>query len=88
MSQRGFALLIVLWLLVPLSVLLLTLSGTARSNGQRTFNLRDAAHLEAAADGGIASEIFALSQPGGAAFLRLGLGNAGRLLLFDEIGTA
>jgi general secretion pathway protein K len=65
--QRGFALLIVLWLLVPLSVLFLVLSGTARSDAQLTANLRDAAAMEEAADGAINTAIFALLERGAAA---------------------
>ena len=61
-GQSGFALLIVLWLLVPLSVLFLILSGTARSDTQLTGNLRDAAKLEALADGAINTAIFDLMQ--------------------------
>lgn len=76
-SERGFALLIVLWLLVPLSVLFLTLSGTARSDSQLAFNLRDAAKLESAADAGIATATFALLDPrGGTSPLRLALPGA------------
>lgn len=75
--QRGFALLIVLWLLVPLSVLFLMLSGTARSDSQLAFNLRDAAKLDAAADAGIATAIFALLDPrAGTGPLRLTLPGA------------
>ncbi len=64
MSARpgGFALLIVLWMLVPLSILFLTVSGTARSDTQLTSNLHGAAELDAAAEAGIASAIFALLQ--------------------------
>ena len=73
--NRGFALLIVLWMLVPLSALFLTLSGAARSDSQLAFNLRKAASLTAAADAGIETALFALLQPGGsAAPLRLSLG--------------
>lgn len=60
--ERGFALLITLWLLVPLSALFLVLSGTARSDTQLTSNLRSAAQLEAAADGAIETAIFGLLQ--------------------------
>ncbi len=39
MRRRGFALLIVLWTLVPVSVLLLTLAGVARSNSHHRKTL-------------------------------------------------
>ena len=57
---RGFALLITLWLLVPLSMLFLVLAGSARSDGQIAANLRDEAVLRAAANGGIETAIVAL----------------------------
>lgn len=60
MRPRGFALLITLWLLVPLSVLFLVLTGTARSNGQVAANSRDGAVLREAAIGGIETAIVAL----------------------------
>ena len=73
--KQGFALLIVLWLLVPLSVLFLTLSGVARSDSRLTYNLRDAAALAAAAAGGIETAIFGLLSRGSStAPLRLSLG--------------
>ena len=49
-----------LWLLVPLSVLFILLAGAARSDGQVAANLRDAAVLQAAADGGIETTVLAL----------------------------
>ncbi len=58
--RRGFALLMTLWLLVPLSLLLLVLTGAARSNGQVAANLRDAAVLQAAADGAIETAVLDL----------------------------
>lgn len=64
-TQRGFALLIVLWLLVPLSMLFLMLTGTARSDAQLTGNLRAATELEAAADRAINTAIFDLLRRGG-----------------------
>ena len=77
MRKRGFALLIVLWTLVPVSVLFLTLAGTARSDSRLSFNLRDAAKLQAAADGGINTALFGLLRSAGAtAPLRLQIGDA------------
>ncbi len=58
--ERGFALLIVLWLLVPVSTLLILMAGAARSDSQLTANLRVAAALQAAADGGIETALPAL----------------------------
>lgn len=60
MRSRGFALLITLWLLVPLSVLFLSLAGSTRSDGQIAANMRDAAVLRAAAIGGVETAIVAL----------------------------
>ena len=60
--DRGFALLIVLWALVPLSLLFITLAASARSEAQLTANLRSAAELSAAADGAIETAIFGLLQ--------------------------
>lgn len=75
--RRGFALLLVLWTLVPVSILFLTLSGVARSDSHLTFNLRDAAKLQAAADGGINTAVFALLRSAaGTAPLRLNVGDA------------
>ena len=60
--QRGFALLIVLWSLVPLGLLFALLSGSARSDTQLAGNLRGAAAMEACADGAINTAIFGLLQ--------------------------
>jgi general secretion pathway protein K len=59
-GDRGFALLLVLWALVPLSLLFLALVATARSEAQSAANVREAAALEARADGAIHGAIFAL----------------------------
>ncbi|GAC1340662.1 MAG: type II secretion system protein GspK [Acetobacteraceae bacterium] len=61
-SQRGFALLIALWLLVPVALLFVILSGVARSDAQLTSNLRTGSALAAAADGAINTAIFELMQ--------------------------
>lgn len=60
MKPRGFALLITLWMLLPVSILFLVLAGSARSDGQVAANLRDEAVLRAAADGGIETAVVAL----------------------------
>lgn len=65
--DQGFALLIVLWSLVLVSLLFIGLASSTRSGVQLTSNLRAAAELEAVADGAIHTEIFALMKPGGAA---------------------
>ena len=59
-KRPGFALLIVLWALLPLSAFFLTLASGARSDGQVASNLRTAAGLEAAAEAGIETATFAL----------------------------
>ena len=66
LPDRGFALLIVLWTLVPLSLLIMMLTAAARSDAQLTTNLRSAAELEAMADGAIHTALFDLLQRGGA----------------------
>lgn len=84
--REGFALLIVLWMLVPLSVLFLTLAGVARSDSRLTFNLRDAATLAAAADGGIETAVLGLIQPGGStAPLRLSLAGASVVVRMESL---
>lgn len=80
-GDRGFALLIVLWLLVPVSTLLILMAGAARSDTQLAGNLRTAAALQAAADGGIESALFELARTDtrredGLGTLRLRLGGA------------
>ncbi len=64
--DSGFALLIVLWTLVPISLLFVMLAASARSDAQLTANLRAAAEIEAVADGAINTAIFDLLQHGGA----------------------
>jgi general secretion pathway protein K len=76
-SERGFALLLVLWTLVPVTILFLSLASLARSDSHLTFNLRDAAKLQAAADGGIRTAIFGLLRSTASiGTLRLKLGEA------------
>lgn len=62
--ERGFALIIVLWTLVLVSLLLAGLAAGARSDLRLTANLRRAAELESAADGAINQAIFGLLRPG------------------------
>jgi general secretion pathway protein K len=56
--QRGFALLIVLWTLVLLALLGTHVLATSRQDTQLARNLRDAAVLEAAANGAVQQAIF------------------------------
>jgi general secretion pathway protein K len=62
-SQRGFALLIVLWTLAFLSLIGATLVATSRQDTQRARNLIDGATAEAAADGAVQKAIYALLDP-------------------------
>ena len=62
--ESGFALLIVLWTLIPIALLFAMLAAAARSDAQLTANLRSGAELEAAADGAIYSALFDLLQRG------------------------
>ena len=73
--QRGFALLIVLWTMVMLALLSTQVTGAGRSEAQLAASLRNAAQLEAAADGAIHETIWhmldgsgAQWQPGTAAY--------------------
>jgi len=65
-DDGGFALLIVLWTLVPMALLFVMLAAAARSDAQLAANLRSAAELEAVADGAIYTTLFDLLQHGGA----------------------
>ncbi len=65
--ESGFALLIVLWTLVPVALLFVMLAAAARSDAQLTANLRSAAEIEAVADGAIYTAVFDMLQRGGAA---------------------
>jgi general secretion pathway protein K len=57
-SQRGFALLIVLWSIVLLALLATQITAAGRSELQLAANLREAASAEAAADGGVFMAVF------------------------------
>jgi general secretion pathway protein K len=66
MQDRGFALLIVLWSMVLLSLLFSRLVSAGRSEAEIAFNLRRAAQLQAQADGLLNNVIFGLlGGPGG-----------------------
>ena len=62
-GEHGFALVLVLWLLVPLALVFLLLVNAARSDARLASNLRAAAETRAAADGAINQAIFGLLQP-------------------------
>lgn len=64
-GDSGFALLIVLWTLVLVSLLLVMVAAAARTDAQLATNLRGAAELEAVADAAIHTAIFGLMQAGG-----------------------
>jgi general secretion pathway protein K len=66
--SRGFALLIVLWSLVLVSLLVTGITSAGRGQLLLASNLRRAAAAEAAADGGVAEAIFYLSEPSAAAW--------------------
>ena len=57
-GERGFALLMVLLALVPLSLLFAVLVGSARSDARSAADLRVAAVLSAAADGAVNTALF------------------------------
>ncbi len=62
--ERGFALLIVLWTLVLITLLITQVNSAGRSETQLASNLRLAARLEALADGAVHAEVFRLLQQG------------------------
>ena len=62
MGTRGFALLIVLWSVVLLALLGTGMTASGRSDVQLASNIRRAAAVQAAADGGIAMAVFHLSD--------------------------
>lgn len=63
LSQRGFALLIVLWTLALLALLGTQLVAAGRSDAQLARNLVDAAVLQAATEGAVQQAIFQMLQP-------------------------
>ena len=63
--NRGFALLIVLWSMVLLSLLFARLVSAGRSESEIAFNLRAAAQRQAQVDGLLYSVIFGLLGPSG-----------------------
>ncbi len=65
-SQRGFALLIVLWTMVMLALLSAQITGAGRSEAQLAASLRNAAQLEASADGAIDETMWHMLEGSGA----------------------
>src|SRR5438128_573318 len=61
--SRGFALLIVLWVLVLIGVLVTQLTAAGRTELRIAHNLYANAAAEAAADGAINQAVFMLSDP-------------------------
>ena len=61
--QSGFALLIVLWSVVLLSLLATQITAAGRSDLQLAGNLREAAEAEAAADAGVFTAIYRVLDP-------------------------
>jgi general secretion pathway protein K len=59
-SERGFALLVVLWALVLLALLVTQLAATWHREARIAFNIRASAMAEAAADGAVYEAIFHL----------------------------
>ncbi len=60
--EAGFALLLVLWSLVLLSLIFSQVLSSGRSEAQLAFNLREAAMAESVADGAVQNAIFHLLQ--------------------------
>ena len=61
--QRGFALLLVLWAMVLLSLIGARIAASGRAEAQLAANVRDAAVTEAAADGAVQEAAFHLLDP-------------------------
>lgn len=61
--QRGFAIILVLWLLVLLSAIGLHMTASGRSELRIARNVDAAARAEALADGGVAQAVFAIADP-------------------------
>jgi general secretion pathway protein K len=64
--ERGFALLIVLWTMALLTLLLIQLTASGRSETQLARNFRNNAVTEAAADGAIYETVYNLMRSGNA----------------------
>jgi general secretion pathway protein K len=64
LRQKGFALLIVLWIVGFLALLGTQLVATGRSDTQLSDNLKQAAVLEAAADGAVANVMYSMVAAG------------------------
>ena len=64
-SERGFALLLVLWTMVLLALLASQVTGAGRSETQLSASLREGAQLQAAADGAIQETIWHMLDGGG-----------------------
>ena len=62
-NDEGFALLIVLWAMVLLTLLVTQLTAAGRTELQLAANLRSAAAAEAAADGAVNAAVFHLLDP-------------------------
>jgi general secretion pathway protein K len=62
-AERGFALLVVLWTLVLVSLIATQVTASGRGAVQVASNLRIAAVLEAAADGAVHEAIFRMLDP-------------------------
>ncbi len=62
-NDKGFALLIVLWAMVLLTLLVTQLTAAGRTELQLAANLRGAAAAEAAADGAVHAAVFHLLDP-------------------------
>ena len=90
--QAGFAIIIVLWVLVLLSLILTHVLSSGRAEAQLAGNLRDGAVAEAVADGAIQETVFHLLAPGALAWpprgehaLRIGRGTA--LVAIEDVAA-
>ncbi len=72
LGRHGFALLLVLSVLVLLSAIALHLAATGRTEARIAYNLVAGAEAEAVADAGVARAVLALMERGGAESLTIG----------------
>ncbi len=86
-DERGFALLLVLWGLVLLSLIVTGMASAGRVEAQLTFNLRAAAEAEVVADGAVYQAVLGLLRGEGEGASELRLPDATvALLVADESG--
>ena len=86
LRRNGFALLMTLWLLIPIALSLLILTGSAHTNAATATDLAASAVLRAAADGGIETVVARLiASPIAPLRTRLSIGDATVTVATDSL---